>query len=198
MHWRKSLLFNNTNIWPKKNGDPDFDILIGSFDCAELCELVGLYILHIWGEKYGKHRTGLYRDDGLTCFGYTSRPQAIRIMKIFQKDFDISITCEINLKFVSFLHVTLNLTVCKYQSYNKPDNNLLFVNILCNNPPDIIKNLPDNISKRIQTLSADETRFSKSKDLYSNALTKVDLNIRLHYTLYIRLHYIKNSRIHLQ
>ena len=119
-------------------------------------------------------------------------------MKNFQKDFDISITCEINLKVVSFLHVTLNLTAGKYQPYNKPDNNLLFVNILCNNPPNIVKNFADKISKRIHTLSADETRFSKYKDLYSNALTKVDFNIRLHYTLYIRLHYIKNSRIHLQ
>ena len=38
-----------------------FDVTMGSFDGAELCELVGLYILHILGEKYGKHRVGLYR-----------------------------------------------------------------------------------------------------------------------------------------
>ena len=44
-----------------KNGGPDFDVTMGSFDGAELCELVGLYILHILGEKYGKHRVGLYR-----------------------------------------------------------------------------------------------------------------------------------------
>ena len=65
---RKSLLFNNTDIWIKKNEDPDFDETMGSFDGAELCELVGLYILHILGEKYGKHRIGLYRDDRLACF----------------------------------------------------------------------------------------------------------------------------------
>ena len=82
----------------KKNGDPDFDVTMGSFGGAELCELVGLYILHILGEKYGKHRIGLYRDDGLACFGYTSGPQADRIrkdfIKIFREDFDLSITCE--------------------------------------------------------------------------------------------------------
>ena len=44
MHSRKSLLYNNTDIWIKKNGDPDFDERMGSFDRAELCELVGLYI----------------------------------------------------------------------------------------------------------------------------------------------------------
>ena len=114
MHSRKSLLFNNTDIWIKKNGDPHFEVTMWNFDGAELCELVGLYILHILGEKYGKHRIGLYRDDGLACFGYTSGPQADRIrkdfIKIFKEDFDLSITCEINLKAVNFLDVTLNLT----------------------------------------------------------------------------------------
>ena len=133
MHPRKSLLFNNTDIWIKKNGDPVFDIMMGSFDGAELCELVGFFILHILGEKYRKHRTGLYRNDGLVCFRYTSSPQADRIRKDFIKifiDFNLSITCETNLKAVNFLDITLTLTTGKYQPYNKPDNNLLYINIL--------------------------------------------------------------------
>ena len=169
MHSRKSLLFNNTDIWIRKNGDPDFDVTMGSFDDAELCELVDLYILHILGEKYGKHRISLYRDDELACFWYTSESQADRIrkyfIKIFRKDSDLSITCETNLKAVNFLDVTLNLKTGKYQPYNKPDNNPLYINILSNHPPNIIKNLPGNISKRISNLSADETTFNKSKDL---------------------------------
>ena len=140
------------------------------------CLLEGLYILHILGEKYGKHRIGLYRDDGLACFGYTNGPQAERIrkdfIKISKEDFDLSITCETNLKAVNFLDVTLNLTTGKYQPYNKPDNNPLYINILSNHPPNIIKNPPGNISKRINNLSADETTFNKSKDLYNNALTE--------------------------
>ena len=181
MHSRKSLLFNNTDIWIKKNGDPNFDVTLGCFDGAELCELVGLYILHILGEKYGKHRIRLYHDAGLACFGYISGPQADRIrkhfIKIFKEDFDLSITCETNLKAVNFLDVTLNLTTGKYQPYNKPDNNPLYINILSNHPPNIIKNLPDNISKRINT-SADETTFNKSKDLYNNALAESGLHIK--------------------
>ena len=98
MHSRKSLLFNKADIWIKKNRDPDFEVTMGGFDGAQLCELVDLYILHILGEKYGKHRIGLYRDDGLACFGYTSGPQADRIrkdfIKIFKGDFDLSITCK--------------------------------------------------------------------------------------------------------
>ena len=171
-----SRFSSTTDIWIKKNGDPDFDVTMGSFDGAELCELVGLYILHILGAKYGKHRIGLYRDDGLACFGYTSGPQVDRIrkdfIKIFKEDFNLSITCETNLKAVNFLDVTLNLTTGKYQPYNKPDNNPLYINILFNHPPNKIKNLPENISKRINTLSADETTFNKSKNLYNNALAE--------------------------
>ena len=37
----------------------------------------------------------------------------------------------------------------------------------------------NNISKRINTLSADETTFNEYKDLYNNALAETDLNIRL-------------------
>ena len=88
-----------------------------SFDGTELCKLVGLYILHYLGEKCRKHRIGLYRDDGLACVGYTSRPQADRIrkdfIKIFKEDFDLSITCKTNLKAVNFLDVNLNLTTGK-------------------------------------------------------------------------------------
>ena len=149
---------------------------IRSFDGAELSELMGLYILHILSEKCGKHRIGLYRDDGLGCFGYIIGPQADRTRKdfitIFTEDFDFNITCETNLKAVSFLDVTLNLTTGKYQTYNKPHKNPLYINILSNDPPSIIKNLPGNISKRIRNLSADEATFNKSKDLYNNTLVK--------------------------
>ena len=49
-------------------------------------------------KKYGKHRNGLYCDDGLASFVYTSGPEADRLrkdfIKIFKEDFDLSITCE--------------------------------------------------------------------------------------------------------
>ena len=144
-------------------------------------------------ENYETHRTGLYRDDGLACFRRTSGPQADRIrkkfIKIFKEDFDLSMTCETNLKAVNFLDIALNLTTGKYHPYNKPDSNPLYMNILSNHPPNTIKNLPSKISKRINTISVDETTFNKSKDLYNNALPKVNLNIRSHFN---------NSKIHPQ
>ena len=119
---------------------------MGRFGGAELCGLVGLYILHILGHKYGKHRIGLCHENGFACFGYINGPPADRIrkdfIKTFKEGFDISITCETKLKAVNFLNVSLNLTSGKYQPYNKPDNNPLYIKTTSNHPPYFIKNLP--------------------------------------------------------
>ena len=58
---------------------------MGNFDGAELHELVGLYILHILDEKYGKDKVGLFYDDGFPCFEYTKGSHAGKIRKDFIK-----------------------------------------------------------------------------------------------------------------
>ena len=45
-HARKSLLFDDNGAWVKKDGNPLFIVTICSFDNAEVCELVGLYLLN--------------------------------------------------------------------------------------------------------------------------------------------------------
>ena len=64
-HARKSLLFNNGKPWIKKAITSLFDVTTGSFDGAEICEFVGLFILNHLGQKFGTKNIGLYRDDGL-------------------------------------------------------------------------------------------------------------------------------------
>ena len=48
----------------------------------------------------------------------------------------------------------------------------IYINILSNHPPNIIKNLPSNIFKRTNNLSVDEATFNESKDLYNNTLAE--------------------------
>ena len=60
---RKSLLFDKGTAWMKKNSYVVFDVTMGSYDGAEVCELVVHYILSILSGKYGKSQIGLYRDD---------------------------------------------------------------------------------------------------------------------------------------
>ena len=53
MHSRKSLLFDSNSAWIKKNNS-SFDVTMGSYDGAEVCELVGLFILNGLANEYGK------------------------------------------------------------------------------------------------------------------------------------------------
>ena len=43
----KELLFNDGEPWVKKTGNKEFDVPVGCFDGAEICELVGIYNLHL-------------------------------------------------------------------------------------------------------------------------------------------------------
>ena len=79
MHSRKSLLFGSNNISIKKDDDPSFDLTMESYNGAEICELVGLYILHVLGEKYWKDKMGLYCDDSFVSFGNINGSQTERI-----------------------------------------------------------------------------------------------------------------------
>ena len=175
MHCRKSLLSSNSDISIKKDSNKDFDAATGSFYGAEICDLVGLYILYILSTKYGKDLNGFYRDDGFACFENISGPQADRIRKdfvnIFRKEFQLNIVCETNLKIMNVLDVILNLTTGKYKPYNKPGNIPLYINVKSNHPPNIIKNLPENISRHVNKLSSDKSVFENSKYFYNSALS---------------------------
>ena len=78
-HARKSLLFNEEGTWMKKDGL--FDVTMGAYDGAEVCELVGTFLLDKICEKYEKNSIGLYRDDGLSVFKNKSGTQLERIKK---------------------------------------------------------------------------------------------------------------------
>ena len=72
-HARKSVLYNNGEPWVKKEGG-SFDVTMGAYDGAEVCELIGIYMLYLIGKKYDSKNIGLYRDDGLAVFKKVSGP----------------------------------------------------------------------------------------------------------------------------
>ena len=55
LHSYKALLFNKNDAWVKKE-NPDFDVTMGSCDEAEVCELVGLYILDILTKEFSHNK----------------------------------------------------------------------------------------------------------------------------------------------
>ena len=110
-HCRKSLLFSMDSTWIKKNGSL-FDVTMGSYDGAEVCELVGLFILHQLSQLVGAKNIGLYRDDGLAILENASGPTSERIKKKIIKLFHqhgLNITAETNLVQTNFHDVIFNL-----------------------------------------------------------------------------------------
>ena len=57
-----------------------------------------------------------------------------------------------------------------YCPYKKPGKTLLYINKNSNHPPSIIKNLPNNIVKRVSDLSSNSEQFNKAKNPYQKAL----------------------------
>ena len=89
MHSRRSLLHdNNGKTWVKRDAQKQFDVSMGAFDGAEICELGGLYILHQLEKKLNLHSIGLYRDDGLATLKSMSGSDADwarkDLIKVFQ------------------------------------------------------------------------------------------------------------------
>ena len=59
------MLFHDGNAWVKKAWNPLFDVTMGSYDGAEVWELVRLYLLGKLELLIVTKNVGLYRDDGL-------------------------------------------------------------------------------------------------------------------------------------
>ena len=171
-HARKSLLFNNAGTWIKKGNDL-FDVTMGSFDGAEVCELVGLYILDKLTSLTSKSSIGLYRDDGLAVIRGSSGRRFDKLRKDITSLFKaegLNITIETNLLTTDFLDVTFDLPNGRYYPFRKPGNKPLYINAKSNHPQSITKELPKMISRRISDLSCNEEEFHKAKTPYEAAL----------------------------
>ena len=102
-----------------------FDVAMGANDGAEVCELVGTFLLEKISEIYNKSNIGLYRDDGLSIFRNKSGTQLEKMKKELQrlfKEYDLEITTESNLTIVNYLDVTFNLKDGTFRPYHKPDD----------------------------------------------------------------------------
>ena len=185
MHCRKSLLFFGNETWKKKSTESCFDVTMGSFDGAEICELVGLYIQSNLENILPKTNFGLYRDDGLILLRNLNGQQMDKkrkaIIKIF-KDIGFSIDIQTNLKEVAFLDVTLKLQNGTYHPYKKPNKKLLYIHSSSNHPPQIIKQLPNSISGKLSKNSSNQEIFNTAEVEYEDALKKSGYNIDLKYT----------------
>ena len=163
---RRTLLFYEKTPWVKKAGSEDFDVPMGCFDGAEVCELVGTFIFNKLKNVFQNSTFGLYRDDGLAVIKGLSGPEIERLKKnsvTTFKDCGLNITIEANLLTVNYLDVTFDLRKGIYLPYRKPDNPPVYINSCSNYPPTVIKQLLKSISKRLSDLSSNEEIFTNQK-----------------------------------
>ena len=141
MHSRKIFLFQNSEQWVKKDGNEDFDVPMGCYNGAEICELVGSFILNQLGSIIAKNDISLYWDDGLGIFCRISKPMIERKKKLTVKTFKqcgLAITTECNLKTVNLLDITFDLQNNIYKPYHKTNDKPTYINKNSNHPPSIL------------------------------------------------------------
>ena len=155
MQASKTLLFNDTKRELKKFDNEDFDVPMGCFDGAEICELVGSLILTKLCNVLQRENVGLYRDDGLAIVKQMPGPELERkrkkIIEIFKK-YGLAITIKTNLFVVNFLDIQFNLLNGTFKPYRKPNNDPIYVHKDSNHPLELLKELPKTIGKRISTI----------------------------------------------
>ena len=107
------MLTYNGKQWVKKDQESTFDVPMGSYFGAELCDLIGLYILDKLSNEYETGQIGLYRDDGLAIIKCKNNQELEnkkkRTIKII-KDIGFSITIDVGMTKYNFLDITLDLT----------------------------------------------------------------------------------------
>eukprot|EP00745_Piridium_sociabile_P013986 TRINITY_DN2060_c0_g1_i4.p1 TRINITY_DN2060_c0_g1~~TRINITY_DN2060_c0_g1_i4.p1 ORF type:complete len:436 (-),score=96.63 TRINITY_DN2060_c0_g1_i4:282-1589(-) len=183
-HTRKSLLFTKNEAWMKASQKPqnNFDVTMGSYDGAETCELVGLFLLSELQAEHGNN-IGLYRDDGLAALNKSPKEvETIKknICKTF-KNHNMKITIEANKKVVNYLDITLDLKKNTFKPFKKPNDVPLYVNMKSNHPPSVKRNIPKGINKRLSTLSASKAVFNEAAKDYQQALKSSGHSHKLSY-----------------
>ena len=165
-----SILYLNGEPWKKKSTDNFFDLTMGGFHGAEGCELVGLFLL--FQLKEVNFNGGMHRDDGWGVLRGTKRENEnvkMMVCEIFGRN-QLKITVDVKLKVVDFLDVTLDLSRDTFSPFMKPNNVLEYVNLSSNHPPNITKNIPESINRRLNSLSKDENIFNQAIPPYQEAL----------------------------
>ena len=181
-HTCKSLLYHNGAPWVKKNGS-NCDVGMGSYDGAEKCDLVGLFILSLLRDL--PMEVGLFRDDdlGVSTAGQTARQVEStkkKICAIF-KNIGLSITIKANLDTVEFLDAEVCLSTGIHRVFTKPNNTLRYVDVNSNHPKSVIKSIPFGVQKRLSALSSNEEVFNQTAPQYQEALERSGHQHKLKY-----------------
>ena len=167
---KMSLLYVRGSPWVKRRSE--WDVTMGSFDGAEVSELVGLYML----DQLTKTNLdlGLYRDDGLGVTNLKGRALEAKRQQIQQifRECGLRVTITSNLEATDFLDIFLDLRMETHRVFTKEGDIPSYVHSQSNHPPNVLKNIGPAVNKRLTMLSANKDLFDQAKPLYQDALKK--------------------------
>jgi hypothetical protein len=161
-------------IWRKKDSDGLFDVAMGSYMGAEICDLLGLYILDSLSPILGNGAYGLYRDDGLAVMDGRTPSEWERLKKSIRRAFQsvgFKITIETGLYQTDFLDVILDLRKDEFRPFRKNNASTVYINNGSNHPGYIRSSLPEMTRKRISGLSKHQEGYDRCRAVYDEALT---------------------------
>ena len=187
-------LFFNNQCWIKK-GSKAFDVSMGSWDGAEVSDIVGLYLLSQLQDV--GFDLGLYRDDGLGVTSLTPRlaeKEKQKVCKIFQENgFDIKVN--VNVKNVNFLDINLDLSTFTYRPYMKDNETPIYVHSNSNHPQGVLQNIPKSVNLRLSKISSNKNVFDSAKGPYQEALNKSGYDFTLEYDPPVAVNENKKKKI---
>ena len=95
------------------------------------------------------------------------------------KDLGLRITVKANIKIINYLDVTLDLRTATFQPYVKTGNIPQYVHRDSNHPPNIIRNIPAAINKRLCSISSNNAVFNENSKIHQEALNYSRYNHQL-------------------
>ena len=117
---------------------------MGCFDGAEVCKLVGSFILTKLCDVLQRENVGLYRDDRLAVvkqmLSVELEKKRKKIIQTFKK-YGLAITIKTNLFVITFLDIQFNLLKGILKPYRKPNNDPVYVHKDSNHPLQVLKEL---------------------------------------------------------
>ena len=147
---------------------------MGSYQGAEVCDLIGLYLLHKLSPILDNGAYGLYRDDGLCVVKGRSGTEWERLKKTIRNAFAVEgfkITLEGNLHKTDFLDVVLDMRKNEYLPFRKENSKTLYINNGSNHPRYVRNAISEMTRKRISGLSKTQELFDQARSAYDNALS---------------------------
>ena len=105
----------------------------------------------------------------LTRFRYTGITNTNPIHPFFSSTFFFCMTCYVLWSDPGCKKINI-FCIYVYYPYRKPNDRPVYIHCQSNHPPNIIKNIPASISRRLTDISSNEAVFEDAKPMYDNAL----------------------------